>query len=120
MEALPQDPNASLPTDAAALTALVRRLLGEVAALRAENEALKAKLDEALRHRFGKKSERQRRPRTPPVSDRKPGRDDHGRAALPEHLPRRVVEYDLPEADKPCPCCGAMRTCIGSQSSEQL
>jgi transposase len=39
---------------------------------------------------------------------------------LPAHLPRERIEYDLPEADKPCPCCGEPRVCIGEQVSEQL
>jgi transposase len=47
-------------------------------------------------------------------------RRGHGRQPLPEHLPRERVVYDLAEADKPCPCCGGPRVCIGEQVSEQL
>jgi transposase len=39
---------------------------------------------------------------------------------LPAHLERREVVHDLPDAERPCPCCGAPRECIGTRSSEQL
>jgi transposase len=44
----------------------------------------------------------------------------HGRRKLPEHLPRIEIPHDLSEKQKPCPCCGEMRVCIGSEISEQL
>ena len=44
----------------------------------------------------------------------------HGRAPLPDHLPRRVVERDLTPAERACPCCGRERECIGAQTAEQL
>ena len=44
----------------------------------------------------------------------------HGRRPLPDHLPRERVEYDLAEAEKACPCCGARRVRIGAETSEQL
>jgi transposase len=107
-------PDAPLPDDVPTLQALVRRLLAEVASLR-------ARLDAALKHRFGKRSERRPR-RHEPASDDEPAkrRDDHGRSPLPEHLPRREVVHDLTEAEKPCPCCGRTRVCIGEQTAEQL
>jgi transposase len=110
-----------LPDDVPALQALARQLLAELARLRAENADLKAKLDQALKHRFGRRSER-RRPRPAPREEDKPERrrDDHGRAALPEHLERREVVHDLTEAEKLCPCCGRVRVCIGTQTAEQL
>ena len=37
-----------------------------------------------------------------------------------ENLPVIRREHDLPEADKPCPCCGELRNRIGSESSWQL
>src|SRR3977135_4535389 len=43
-----------------------------------------------------------------------------GRGRLPDHLPREVVDHDLADADKPCPCCGEPRKRIGFESSEQL
>lgn len=44
----------------------------------------------------------------------------HGRAKLPEHLPRIEIEHDLTDAQKKCPCCGVERVRIGSEVSEQL
>src|ERR1051326_4884052 len=117
--ALPLD--APLPDDVTTLQQMVRDLLAEVARLRAENAALQGKLDQALKHRFGRRSER-RPPPKPAADDDKPAprRDLHGRAALPEHLERRDVVHDLTEAEKLCPCCRRPRVCIGEQTAEQL
>lgn len=119
MDAATLAPDAPLPTDVPTLQAMVRELLTETQQLRAENAELKAKLDAALRHRFGRRSER-RTP--PPASAQKPPRrrDPHGRSPLPEHLERREVVHDLTEAEKLCPCCGRSRACIGEQTAEQL
>src|SRR6202011_5141744 len=126
MDALSLDPSAPLPEDVATLQVMVRQLLAEVARLRTEvaqlrteNAQLKCKLDVALKHRFGRRSERQPKPKSP---DPKPPRrrDPHGRSPLPENLERRDVIHDLTEEQKLCPCCGRMRTCIGQQSTEQL
>jgi transposase len=114
-------PDTPLPDDVPALQALVRELLAEVARLRAENAELKGKLDQALKHRFGRRSERRRpKPKARDEDQPRPGRDDHGRAALPEHLERREVVHDLTAAEKLCPCCGQPRVCIGAQTAEQL
>ncbi len=121
MDASSPTPQAPLPDDVAALQALVRDLLAEVARLRAENAELKSKLDQALKHRFGRRSERRRpKPQARDEDKPRPRRDDHGRAALPEHLERREVVHDLTEAEKLCPCCGRSRVCIGEQTAEQL
>lgn len=132
MEALLANPGTPLPTDVAALQSLVHQLLGEVRRLREENarmrqdnEQLRHRLDQALRLHFGRRSERCRPRRArvprdqgdPRAAESRPG---HGRQPLPAHLPRERVEYDLAEADKPCPCCGGPRICIGEQVSEQL
>src|SRR5262249_59980642 len=61
MDATPLDPHLPLPDDVPTLQALVRQLLAELAQLRADNAALQSKLDQALRHRFSRRSER--RPR---------------------------------------------------------
>jgi transposase len=128
MDAELPSPDGPLPDDVPALKALVRLLLGEVVRLRADNERLRAenaelrgKLDCALKHRFGRRSERRPR-RREPEGDGEPGkrRDDHGRSPLPEHLPRREVVCDLSEEEKRCPCCGQARVCIGTQTAEQL
>jgi transposase len=132
MEALLANPDAPLPTDVASLQELVRQLLAEVrrlregdAQLRQDNEQLRHRLDQALRLHFGQRAERSRPrrarvPRDQAGGDEGTSRPGHGRQSLPEHLPRERVEYDLAEADKPCPCCGGPRVCIGEQFSEQL
>lgn len=110
-----------LPDDVATLQRMVRELLAEVARLRAANAELRGKLDQALKHRFGRRSERQRPPRPADDPDRPPRRcDPHGRTALPADLPRREVTYDLTETEQLCPCCGRPRVCIGTQAAEQL
>lgn len=47
-------------------------------------------------------------------------RKGHGRRRLPSDLPRQKIVHDLPEDEKPCPCCGTMRHVIGQEVSEQL
>jgi transposase len=122
MEAPQLPPDAPLPDDVPALQRMVRELLAEVARLRAENAELKGKLDQALKHRFGRRSERRRPGRRPAGGDDRPAprRDPHGRAALPEGLPRVEVVHDLTEAERLCPCCGRPRAGIGAQVAEQL
>jgi transposase len=121
MDASSLTPDAPLPDDVATLQQMVRDLLAEVARLRAENAELRGKLDQALKHRFGRRSERRPKPRRASDDDKPaPKRDPHGRAPLPEHLERRDVVHDLTEAEKLCPCCGRRRVCIGEQAAEQL
>ncbi|WP_207005754.1 IS66 family transposase, partial [Trinickia mobilis] len=43
-----------------------------------------------------------------------------GRKPLPAHLPRERIEYDLPEDQKVCACCGNPLHRIGEDVSEQL
>ena len=121
MDAPGLPPDAALPDDVATLQQMVRELLAEVARLRAENAELKGKLDQALKRRFGRRSERRPRPRRAADDDKPaPKHDPHGRGPLPEHLQRREVVHDLTEAEKLCPCCGRRRVCIGEQTAEQL
>jgi transposase len=125
VEALLTNPDLPLPDEVPALQHLVRELLAEVRRLRQENEQLRHRLDQALRLHFGRRSERSRARRARVPRERESdgeaaSRPGHGRQALPEHLPRERVVYDLAEADKPCPCCGRPRVCIGEQVSEQL
>jgi len=49
-----------------------------------------------------------------------PNRHQHGRQKLPDHLPRLLIEHDLEESEKNCPCCGEERQRIGQEKSEQL
>lgn len=43
-----------------------------------------------------------------------------GRRPLPENLPRERVEYDLPDAQKACPCCRGQMHRMGETVTEQL
>jgi transposase len=117
MDATLLSPDAPLPNDVPTLQEMVRQLLAEIGRLRSDNAELRGKLDAALKHRFGRRSER-----IPPVAKKdKPAQaTPHGRAALPEHLERRQVVHDLTEAEKLCPCCGRPRVCIGEQTADQL
>ncbi len=119
MDAPLPTPEGPLPDDVATLQAMVRQLLAEVARLRAENAALQSKLDQVLRQRGGRRSERRRRKQGRSDDQPAPKHDPHGRGVLPDHLPRREVVYDLTEAEKLCPCCGQLRLCIGVQTAEQ-
>jgi transposase len=104
----------------AALQAMARARLADNARLRAEVADLRGKLDAALKHRFGRRSERGRKPRRPPEPDADPAAGGHGRGSPPDHLPRRTVEHDLSAAEKAGPGCGRERACIGEQAAEQL
>ena len=119
MDAFSLAPDAPLPDDVPTLQALLRQVLAEMARLRAENAELRGKLDAALKHRFGRRSERQLT--TGDARKNKPGQaKPHGRSPLPESLERRQVLHDLTEAEKLCPCCGRPRVCIGEPTAEQL
>ncbi len=54
------------------------------------------------------------------LTSRRINHHKHGRRKLPDHLPRRRIVHDLTDEQKKCPCCGEQRTCIGSETSEQL
>src|SRR6478752_4382647 len=118
MDAPSFDPAAPLPTDVATLQAMVRELQARNQQLEARIAELTAKLDAALKHRFGRRSERRKPAAKPPADKPPPRRDEHGRAALPDHLERREVVHDLTDAEKLCPCCGRPRVCIGTQTAE--
>lgn len=58
-------------------------------------------------------------PAAEPVAEA-PKRNGHGRRRIPADIPRERVVHDLPEEEKPCPCCGEMRTVIGQEVTEQI
>lgn len=120
MDATTLTAEAPLPTDVPTLQAMVRELLVKNQQLEAKVAELMAKLDAALKHRFGRRSERRKVPPLAAADNPPPRRDPHGRSPLPEHLERREVVHDLTEAEKLCPCCGRSRSCIGVQTAEQL
>lgn len=54
---------------------------------------------------------------SPPARRRRKG---HGRRRMSPDLEREKVIHDLPEEEKPCPCCGKLRHIIGKETHEQL
>jgi len=112
MDATTLTVDSPLPDDAPTLQDLVRQLLAELARLR-------ERLDAALKHRFGRRSERCP-PAQPKDKTQPPKATPHGRAVLPDHLQRRDVVCDLTPEQQRCPCCGKPRCCIGEQVTEQL
>src|SRR4051794_3102031 len=112
---------APLPDDVPTLQAMVRQLLAEVACLRTENAELQGKLEAALKHRFGRRSERRPKAPVPPNQPPPKGKaTPHGRTPLPEHLPRREVVLDLTDAEKLCPCCGQPRARLGGAAPRPI
>ena len=43
----------------------------------------------------------------------------HGRGNFPEHLPREVIDLDVPEDERVCPTCGAEMRGFGEDSCER-
>jgi transposase len=58
-------------------------------------------------------------PETPAATTKSNGAP-HGRRKIPADLPRERVIHDLPEEEKPCPCCGQMRCVIAKEVHEKL
>ena len=137
----PADP---LPGDLETAHQLIRELLETLGQQIHLNAKLQHQLEQLLRQRYGKKSERvdpaqlllfaqeiltQAEPTpkpdpvpepTPAPSAPQPKKNGHGRKPLPASLPRKPVVHDVPPEQLPCPDCGALRHCIGSEVREQL
>jgi transposase len=134
----------SLPTEVAALQALVGGLRERIAELEQRLAWYTEQYRLAQHRRFAASSERcpqqlelfeghhvapslaASSPPSPPVSssdDAEAGtakRRRGGRGPLPLHLPREEVIYDLAAEEKVCPCCGEALTLIGAARAEQL
>lgn len=141
------DPQAPppLPNDVAACHALILELLDALHKSQHDNEGLHYRLDQLLRRLYAPKAERFD-PNQPwlipemastvnaeptaaesttdePSTDDSQGKDKrkgHGRKPLPKDLPRRRLEHTLPEAQRLCPCCGAICQKFSEDISEQL
>lgn len=121
----------------AELVARLEELEANNAALVAENKRLSDEVAILLNRFFRQKSERidpnQLRlflkesgldieldelpvPVSPPTPKKTKG---HGRAPFPAHLPREVIEIDVPEAERICPTCGKPMNAIGKECSEK-
>src|SRR5271157_1476862 len=127
----PADP---LPDDIETAHQLIRELLETLGQQIHLNAKLQHQLEQLLRQRYGRKSERidpaqlllfaqeilaqakaEPTPQPEPVPEPAPlpsspqPKKGHGRKPLPASLPRRPVMHDVPPEQLPCPDCGAMR-----------
>jgi transposase len=133
-----------LPDDPALLKRMIVQIKREAAdRIEAMEQRHKAEVDAILRRFYGPRSEKfdptelllfglsvaEQAPVDPDVALAESGeklttrRINHhkrGRQKLPDHLPRVAVVHDLTDEQKKCPCCGEVRACIGSETSEQL
>jgi transposase len=137
-----------LPDDCRFLKDLIRELIATLREQRQDNEHIRQRLDQLLRRLYGPRAERWD-PNQPslfpgllgpeaaaPAADDEPAEDasaagtgtgqrrqkrqGHGRQEIPEHLPHERREYELPAAERLCPCCGKERRKIGEESVPQL
>src|SRR4051794_39270441 len=123
----PADP---LPDDLETAHQLIRELLETLGQQIHLNAKLQHQLEQLLRQRYGRKSERidpaqlllfaqeilaQAEPEPdptprpepdPPPSTSQPKKEGHGRKPLPASLPRKPVLHDVPPEELPCPDCG--------------
>jgi transposase len=134
-----------LPTDLPTCHQLIRALLESLDQQIHLNEKLQHQLEQLLRHRFGRKSEKldpdqlllfarevlaelQTEPPQqpaaavplPPPEPAPAQKNGHGRKVLPASLPRKPVLHDLNPQQLPCPDCGTVRVRIGEEVREQL
>lgn len=143
------DKNAPLPEDLAACHAMIQlerqvrqQLTEQLESATRQLARTEHRLEQLLRRLYGRSAEKldpdQRvlfldllkelqpedgtpSPEPPLAPSPKSGTSNgHGRRRIPKDLPRRRVLHDLPEEEKPCPCCGKMREVIGEETSEQL
>ena len=116
----------SLPQDLPGCHAMIHQLLAVI-------EGMQHQIRELQRRVFGKSSEKLiAEPLAlpslsllptislPAAPAKKPSMTPHGRRSLPADLPRKRIVHDLPEDQKPCPCCGKTRKVIGEEVAEKL
>jgi transposase len=135
-----------LPGDLQTCHQLIRELLATLTEQTHLNEKLQHQLEQLLRARYGRKSEKldpaqlllfaqeilaesavlpplTTAPAEQPAATTEgtaPKKNGHGRKPLPAGLPRRRVVHDLSPEQLPCPDCGVVRIKIGEEISEQL
>lgn len=88
--------------------------------LKQELEGLKGEVKLLKEEKFGKKSEKRGKHLHKVRRKEGPKKKHPGRQALPEHLERVRVEYDLSEEDKRCPLCDELMEKIQEIKTEQL
>jgi transposase len=141
-------PNETLPGDLAACHAMIqlerevrRQLAEQLDGANRRMAQMEHRLEQLLRRIYGRSAEKLDKdqmvlfldmlkqlqpeestpsPEPPATTATSAPSNGHGRGRIPKDLPRRRVVHDIPEEEKPCPCCGKMREVIGEESSEQL
>lgn len=136
-----------LPNDAKTLRAMILQLLDSLEEERRRNRELQHQLDWLRRRQFGRKSEtldqaqlmlfaellKQEPAAVPQVDKPSPdspksdkagdGQDSkrgHGRRPLPEHLPRKRIEYHPPQSQRVCSGCQKPMAVMGEEVTEEL
>ncbi|MCP4571750.1 MAG: IS66 family transposase [bacterium] len=132
-----------LPGDLTSCHAMIEQLLEALQGATRKIGTMEHRLEQLLQRLYGRSSEKldpkqmvlfaemlgqlqAKNPAAEPTAEPTPApaasgaRTGHGRRRLPADLPRRRVIHDLDEQDKPCPCCGELRTVIGEDCSEQI
>lgn len=132
----------SLPDDPALLRATIENLAAQLADAKRRIQALQHQVDLLRRSAYGRKSEKvvldqlllafsglteqvaeiekahaQAEEAAAVAAEKAAG---HGRRRLPADLPRETVRVEVPQAERPCPKCGAERATIGFAVSERL
>jgi len=123
-----------LPNDPTTLKQMVLTLLEQI-------DDLNGQLYYLRRQLFGKKSEKldpaqrllfenlydqvkaridQQKPSKAPTVNKRKNANHHGRNALPQDLPREVIEIEPPDEEKTCPVCHKEKERIGSEETEKL
>jgi transposase len=130
----------ALPGDVEACHAMIAQLLQQQHEKDRTIQSLEHQLQQLLRRLYGRSAERidpnqqvlfaellqqlqAQQPQLtsePAATTPKPSNNGHGRRRLPADLPRERKVIDLPESERPCPCCGKMREKIGEEISEKL
>lgn len=133
----------ALPADVSACHAMIAQLLNLQKQMSHKIKGMEHQLQQLLRRLYGRSAEKlddkqlvlfaellkqlqesEPAPTPPPApttpSAPKPSVNGHGRRRLPADLPRQRIVHDLPDSEKPCPCCGQARCVIGEEVSEQL
>ena len=90
-----------------------------IGGLSAETNPALAEVDAKLRASAGLE-EKQRRDEAEAAERKSKRREGQTRRPLPAHLARVDNIIPVPEAQRPCPLCGAARTCIGHDVTEVL
>jgi len=137
---MPDTELAQLRQEVALLRAERQQFLEQLHLKSREIDSLQHQLQQLLRRMFGRSAEKidpqqmllfetilnqlapptRVAPPSPHPAPAAPSTNGHGRRRLPSDLPREKIYHDLPEEQKPCPCCGQARHVIGQEISELL